>query len=76
MTRPSPPPRKASVPKLSERLGGLIVVLSTLTIVGLAIADFANDGKVDKLWIGALLVLALTFGGYGADKMLGRWFGP
>lgn len=57
-------------------LGGLIVILTTLTIIGLAIADFANDGKVDKLWIGALLFLALTFGGYGADKVMGRFFGP
>jgi hypothetical protein len=76
MTRSSPTRKASPSPKLSERLGGLIVVLSTFTIVGLAIADFVNDGKVDRLWIGALLVLALTFGGYGADKMLGRWFGP
>jgi hypothetical protein len=57
-------------------MAGLVVLLSVLTIVGLAIADFANDGKVDKLWVGALIVIALTFGGYGADRLLGRWFGP
>jgi hypothetical protein len=69
-SKQNPPPR------LSERMAGLVVFLSVLTIVGLAIADFANDGKVDKLWVGALVVIALTFGGYGADRVLGRWFGP
>lgn len=77
MTPPSPRKQPPTPPqRLGDRLAGLIVLLTTLTIVGLAIADFANDGKVDKLWIGALLVVALTFGGYGADKVLGRWFGP
>lgn len=57
-------------------MGGLVVLLTVLTVIGLAIADFANDGKVDRLWIGALVVIALTFGGYGADRVLGRWFGP
>ena len=55
---------------------GLIVLITTLTVAGLTIADFVNDGRVDKLWIAALLVLALTFGGYGADKMFGKWWGP
>lgn len=50
-------------------------MLTTLTIIGLAIADFLNDGKIDQLLISALLVIALTFGGYGADKLFGRWFG-
>ena len=67
---PQPPPRP------SEFVAGLVVMLTTLTIIGLSIADFANDGRVDKLWIGALLVIALTFGGYGADKMFSRFFGP
>jgi hypothetical protein len=57
-------------------MGGLVVLLTVLTVIGLAIADFANDGKVAREWIAALVFIALTFGGYGADRMLGRWFGP
>lgn len=57
-------------------MGGLVVAVAVLTIVGLTIADFANDGKVDGRWIGALLVIALTFGGYGVDKLISRFFGP
>jgi hypothetical protein len=68
--------RSRKAPPLSERLGGTVVLIAVLTIVGLAIADFADDGKVDQLWIGALLILALTFGGYGADRLLGRFFRP
>lgn len=63
-------------PRPGERLAGFVVLLTVLTVAGLTIADFVNDGKVDKLWIGALLILALTFGGYGADRLLGKWLGP
>ncbi len=63
-------------PRLSQRISGLIVLLSVLTIVGLAIADFADDGKVAREWIWALLGIALTFGGYGVDRIFGRRFGP
>ena len=71
MTTPSP---RNEPPRLSDRLGSLVVMLAVLTLMGLAIADFANDGKVSEVLIGALLVLALTFGGYGADRVLGRMF--
>jgi hypothetical protein len=56
-------------PKPSARLGGFVVLVTLLTIVGLTIADFANDGKVSQGWIGALVVICLTFGGYGADRL-------
>jgi hypothetical protein len=49
-------------------------MLTVVALVGLAVADFIVDGKVSDLLIGALLVLALTFGGYGADRALGRLF--
>lgn len=74
MTTDPQPNRKP--PRLSDRLSGLVVLFTVLTIMGLAIADFANDGAVASIWVGALLVIALTFGGYGADKVLGRFFGP
>lgn len=69
------PQEKQAPPRLSERLGGLIVLVTVLTIVGLAIADFADDGNVHREWIAALVFIALTFGGYGADRTLGKWFG-
>jgi hypothetical protein len=55
--------------KPSERLASFVVLLTVLTIVGLTIADFADDGKVDHVWLGALVVICLTFGGYGADRI-------
>lgn len=69
-------PEPEQPPRLSQRISGLIVLISVLTIVGLAIADFADDGKVAREWIAALLFIALTFGGYGADRIFGRFFGP
>lgn len=74
MTKSSKPEQQP--PRLGNRMGGLIVAVTVLTIVGLTIADFANDGKVDVHWIGALLIIALTFGGYGMDKLFSKWFGP
>lgn len=55
-------------------MAGVIVMLSVLTVVGLAIADFADDGAVAREWIAALVFIALTFGGYGADRLLERFF--
>lgn len=51
---------------------GLIVLLAVLTVVGLTIADFADDGNVHKEWIAALVLIAFTFAGYGADKLWKR----
>lgn len=56
-------------PRPSERLGGFVVLVTLLTIIGLTIADFANDGKVSDGWIVALVVICTTFGGYGADRL-------
>lgn len=67
---PKPPPQ------LNEWLRGLIVLLSVLTVVGLTIADFADDGNVHREWIAALVFIAFTFAGYGADKILGKRLGP
>lgn len=52
-------------------MSGLVVLITVLTVIGLAIADFVNDGQVAREWIAALVGIAFTFGGYGAD----RWFG-
>lgn len=73
-----PPARKPEPkpPPLSGRLAGLIVFLAVLTIVGLTIADYFDDHSVHREWIAALLFIALTFGGYGADRIFGKWFGP
>lgn len=59
--------------KQPSRFRGLIVLLTVLTIVGLAIADFARDGTVAKELVGALVFIALTFGGYGADRFFERF---
>lgn len=59
-------------PPLNEWMRGLIVLLAVLTVVGLTIADFADDGNVHKEWIAALVLIAFTFAGYGADKLWKR----
>lgn len=67
---PKPPPQ------LNEWLRGLIVLLAVLTVVGLTIADFVDDGSVHREWIAALVFIAFTFAGYGADKILGKRIDP
>lgn len=44
--------------------------LASLILLGLPIADFANDGQVSELLVGALLILAFGGGGFAADKAL------
>lgn len=48
-------------------------MLTVLTIVGLAIAEAFGAGHVDGFVIEALVLIALTFGGYGVDKIFDRW---
>lgn len=39
-------------------------------IIGVVIADFQNDGHVDKYWIGAIVVLTLSALGYRIDVLM------
>ena len=71
---PQPPEQDREPPSMA----GLGIWLILATVIGLTIADFANDGKVDYQFVGALLVLAAMFAGYKADDLLrnliARWF--
>jgi hypothetical protein len=66
--KPNPPP-------LSERMQGFVVLVALFSMIGLATADLVGDGDLNDLWILALLVLVLTFGGYKADRLLELLFG-
>lgn len=74
---PAPPPPEQN-PEPPPSMAGLGIWLILFTVIGLTIADFANDGKVDGQFLGALLVLAAMFVGYKADDLLRslfeRWF--
>lgn len=49
------------------------MLLTVLTIIGLAIADFVSQHHVDEVLVAALVVIAFTFGGYGTDKIFNRF---
>lgn len=72
---PSPPPTPPSSVTPSKSRGfpfiaGLIaVVLSAVLVLGVL-----KTGQVDKYLVGALVVLALAFSGYGGDRLLERYF--
>lgn len=47
--------------------------LIPLVFCGLAVADFYNDGKIDKYLIGALMVFGLGALGYRIDTAFEKW---
>jgi hypothetical protein len=48
--------------------------LIPLLFIGIAVADFLNDGKIDKYIIGALLIFGLGALGWRVDVILERYF--
>lgn len=44
-----------------------------LVIIGLSIADFAQDGRIDKHLIGALVLFGLAAAGVQVDTLLERY---
>lgn len=44
--------------------------LIPITIIGLAVADFARDGQIDKYLIAALMVFGLAALGYRVDTVI------
>jgi hypothetical protein len=51
----------------------LLAYLIPLVFVGLAIADYAQHGSVDKYIVGALMVFGLGALGYRIDTMFELW---
>ena len=51
----------------------LLAYLIPLVVVGLAIADFARDGQVDKYLIGALMIFGLGALGYRIDTLIEKY---
>lgn len=50
----------------------LLAYLIPLVVVGLTIADFIPDQKIDKFLLGALLVFGLGALGWRLDDILGK----
>lgn len=50
----------------------LLAYLIPLTLVGLTIADFIPDQKIDKFLIGALLIFGLGALGWRLEDILGK----
>ena len=46
--------------------------LIPLVVIGLTIADFVPDQKVDKLFLGLLLIFGLGALGYRLDEIVGN----
>ncbi len=51
-------------------IAGLIAVVLSLVLL----LQVFKTGEVDKYLVGALVVLALAFSGYGGDRLLERYF--
>lgn len=49
-------------------------IFIALVLLGLTVADFANDGMISEYLIGANLVLALAFSGYRIDTLIDKIF--
>jgi hypothetical protein len=67
------PERKPPARRRKRKLAGperVLQYLLPLFIIGVVIADFSDDGKVDKYWIGAIVVLTLSALGYRIDTLM------
>jgi len=67
------PERKPEARKRRRRNGGperFLQYLLPIFIIGVVIADFQDDGHVDKYWIGAIVVLTLSALGYRIDTLM------
>lgn len=50
-----------------------MAVIIALGLLALLAFQAVKTGTVDKYLIGALVVLALAFSGYGGDRLIERW---
>ena len=67
------PQRKPPARRRRRRNGGperFLQYILPIFIIGVVIADFSDDGKVDKYWIGAIVVLTLSALGYRIDTLM------
>ncbi len=51
----------------------IVAVVISLGLLAILVIQAVKTGEVDKYLIGALVVLALAFSGYGGDRLLERW---
>lgn len=68
-----PPPDPLATPSKSRGfpfIAGLIAVVLSIVLL----FQVYKTGEVDKYLVGALVVLALAFSGYGGDRLLERYF--
>jgi hypothetical protein len=64
------PPSKSTARARTE---AFLAIFLPLLLAGLAIADFANDGQIDKYLIGALMVFGLAAAGYRVDTLMEKY---
>jgi hypothetical protein len=57
----------------SRRADALFGYLIPLVVIGLSIADFVPDQKIDKYLIGALLIFGLGSLGYRVDVIIEKY---
>lgn len=50
-----------------------VAVVISLGLLAILVIQAVKTGVVDKYLIGALVVLALAFSGYGGDRLLEKW---
>jgi hypothetical protein len=65
--------RQPTSRRRKRKIGGperFLQYLLPFVIIGVVIADFSDDGKVDKYWIGAIVVLTLSALGYRIDLLM------
>jgi hypothetical protein len=65
------PPSKS---KGRARIETFLSIFVPLLFAGLTIADFANDGRIDKYLIGVLMVFGLAAAGYRVDTLMEKYF--
>jgi len=67
------PPKRKPPARRRRKIGGperFLQYFLPVFIIGVVIADFSDDGKVDKYWIGAVVVLTLSALGYRIDTLM------